>query len=318
VTTGRPPLSLGDAIRALDLLRPTDDATVAAVLGLVGLTERGPAPVTPPAPKRRAQEDPDVEVPNERRRRRPQRPLGSREATVSEIGNVLPSSLDAQPPTGTQGIAGVPQLAQGDDEPRLPPIEPLFVPRWIRGILGAAISVPLPDGPPDLDRIVDAVARRQALRAVPRQAAPTLRLGVQLLVDRSTRMAPFARDQEWLEWALRRVLGETSVAVYPFVGTPLPVDGGPSYRLPATGTPVLALTDLGIARPMFDSEPSDAAAWLGFAEAVRRGGCALTAFVPYPPSRWPARLGEAMTVIQWERTTSVATIRGVVGAAAVR
>jgi hypothetical protein len=303
MTRTRPPVALADGIRALGHLRPDDPTTTAQVLTLLGLSARELTAERPTLLPQRGEPSAVAERPS-RLRRAPLEPVEAEE-DLAPFGGAVPSSLDVRPQAEGGGISGVRELPKGEIT-SLPPIEPLFLPRWIRGIVGASLSVFLPDGPLDVERAVDAAARLEPVTDVPRLPAPTLRLGAQLLVDRSGRMTPFAKDQAWLELALHRILGENRVEVLSFTGTPR-VD---AYCAPAPGTPVLLLTDLGIGRPLFDSDSSDVDAWLAFVAAVRRAGCPLTAFVPYPPARWPPRLSRELTVIQWDRATSAATVRG--------
>lgn len=319
MTTSRPRVSLGDAVRAFRALRPTDEATAAEILSLVGLTAQAPAPPPPPEPRPvTLPEDGEAELPPRVRERKPVYEDGE---DGTSLGDEVASALEVQPAAAGKGFENVRQLPK-DEGASLPPIEPLLLPHWVRGILSAALSVPLPDGPPDVDRLVEAIARGEAITSIPRRPAPTLRLGVHLLVDRSARMVPFAKDEAWLEWALRRIVGENGVEARRFTGTPLRVvtdragrDGDASSP-PVPGRPVLALTDLGIARPMFDADWTDAGDWLELERVLARVGCPLIAFVPYPPSRWPPTLAAELTIVQWDRVTSAATVRGLLRPAA--
>lgn len=315
--TGRPPVSLGDGVRALGKLRPSEEATAEQIMSLIGLPARQPPPPTPVVRRRAAQAVEEPEPAASRHTEEPE-PLQEEAEDSSPLGEAVPSSLEMHESAPTKGIENVDPLAK-EEISSLPPIDPLLLPRWVRGILSAALAVPLPDGPPDVERVVEAVARGEAITELPRRPRPTLRLGVQLLVDRSARMAPFAKDQAWLEWALHRVVGEDRVELRRFIGTPLHAAASPAggyaaaYRPPVPGTPVLALTDLGIGRPMFDPDWREPDDWLAFAELLRRAGCPLLAFVPYPQSRWPRSLAQELTVIQWDRVTSAATVRGLLG-----
>src|SRR4051794_32689862 len=266
MTTSRPPISLGDGIRALATLKPTDPATAHEILALLGLEVRATAP--PPVPDRPLESptSPDEERPAPDRGLEPEHAPEHADDRAA-LGDEVPSALETLPSTAGAEIAGVEAL-QEERAPSLPPIDPLLLPRWVRGIVSAALSVPLPDGPPDVERLVGTLARGAPITDVPRRAVPTLRLGVHLLVDRSSRMTPFAKDQAWLDWALRRIVGEGRVERRGFTGSPLSAvtgadrsgRGGPRSPPPA-GTPVLALTDLGIARPMFDPDANDPDDW---------------------------------------------------------
>jgi hypothetical protein len=189
----------------------------------------------------------------------------------------------------------------------------LLAPDWTRGILVGALSVTSDDGPVDVDRVVELLASGQPLLELPRQPWPTMRRGVQVLVDLGDGMLPFARDARVLQHAIGRVAGE-AVHALRFVGCPSRGAGaGPkpwgSYAPPTAGTPVVVLTDLGIARPPDSADPGTVSEWLAFAGLVHRAGCPLVAFVPYPDTRIPPELTRAMAVLNWDRATSAQTIR---------
>jgi hypothetical protein len=59
------------------------------------------------------------------------------------------------------------------------------------------------------------------------------------------------------------------------------------YVPPAAGTPVLAITDLGIGGPPTHPARARAGEWADFAAQLDRRESALVALVPYPRSRWP-------------------------------
>jgi hypothetical protein len=315
----RPAVSLGDAISALATLRPTDEDTLREILSLVRLSppHTTAKPILalrePPPPSEDVETPPSlVEAPDE---------ASEEIADHSPLGAEVPSELEMQAGGAENPVTDVPPLPE-DEGSWLPPIEPLFVPRWVRGIVTAALSVPFPDGPPHVERIVETVARGAAIEEVPRHAVPSLRLGVDLLVDRSARMTPFTKDQAWLELALQRIIGKGRVKLRRFKGNPRTAFDKPRKRSadgrgrPDRGRPVLALTDLGIGTPMFDPDMSDPSEWLALAHLLRRAGCPLIVFVPYPPSRWPRVLARQLNVVQWDRVTSAAAVRGSIGRAA--
>lgn len=92
---------------------------------------------------------------------------------------------------------------------------------------------------------------------LPRVHAPTLARGCRVLVDVSEGMAPFARDCWQLIDDLRSVVGHELVEVFCFKDCP--VYGAETeadakfvpFRPPPRATPVLLLSDLGIATPSF-------------------------------------------------------------------
>jgi len=79
------------------------------------------------------------------------------------------------------------------------------------------------------------------------------------------------------------------------------------YVPPAAGTPVLAITDLGIGGPPVHPARARAGEWADFAAQLDRRESALVALVPYPRSRWPRWVGRTLTAIPWDRTTTLST-----------
>lgn len=195
-----------------------------------------------------------------------------------------------------------------------PPYVPLFRGGWTRALLARMLAVDTHAGPPDVDRLVALLAQRRPFREIPRLRAPTLRRGVQLLIDSGPGLTPYLRDQEMLLEDVRRVVGSDRVEVWEFIGTPLrtvvvsSVPGAERYAPPAPGTPVLLLSDLGIASPPSDGETAAPQEWVAFARRVREAGCPLVALVPYAPARWPRALREHLRMLQWDRGTSVLTV----------
>ena len=72
---------------------------------------------------------------------------------------------------------------------------------------------------------------------------------------------------------------------------------------------VLAMTDLGITRTI---EPEDRVApdeWLAYANSLAKAGCPLLVFVPFPPERSPAVLRSLIPMVEFDRSTTVSTVR---------
>jgi hypothetical protein len=167
----------------------------------------------------------------------------------------------------------------------------------------------------DLERFIARLSRCQVVRRIPCAPLPTLRRGVHLLVDRSEALIPYAADQTMMQDVIERVVGKDKTTVLNFSGTPLrgagrgPRDVWPMYRVPPWGTPVVVLTDLGIGRPLLSDERASEEEWRKFAVLLDRGGCFPIALVPYHPDRWPIGLRPLMTIIQWDRDTSAASVQ---------
>lgn len=201
-----------------------------------------------------------------------------------------------------------------------PPLAPLWHPQTARALISTAMATPRGEGAVDIQEILDQVARLRPLTTLPRLTLSTLRFGVQLLVDRGAGTWPFYRDQESLRRQIQMVVGRDRVETLFFADLPLGGIGPGSrrtwrrrYTPPAAGTPVVLLTDLGIAGRRAFGVGAAAADWSVFADRVRDAGCPLLALVPYGPARWPAGLQQCMTILSWDRSTTVSTIRKTVG-----
>ena len=232
--------------------------------------------------------------------RRHLRPAGVDVGLRAQPGTVVPGSAELLPPEPAQRSAPLPLL-------------PLLPARVTPGILTASIATDAGDGIPDVDALVELVVQRRFDEAIPRVVRASLFRGVQLLLDRSPAMAPFARDVTELARLVRSVVGQ-NVEEISFSGSPhdrLP-HGGASYALPRPGTPVLALSDLGIAHPPGFLRPDAHTTWRPLAELLLHRGSHLVAFVPYPRLRWPA-LGDCVRMIPWDTTTSPADVTRAVG-----
>ena len=196
-----------------------------------------------------------------------------------------------------------------------PPIQPLFDRLRRRGILSSALATHVKEGELDLQGIVATVSSGQPLEYLPRLPVPTLRRGVQLLLDVGQGMDPFAEDQRGLVRALDDVLADDRLEVLLFAGCPARGVRGESesrYRAwhpPPRGVPLLAVTDLGIGGPMLDRDRPTTAEWLAFTYRVREAGYDIVAFVPYEATRWPQRLLSTMKLIHWSERTTVGAVR---------
>ncbi len=326
----RPLISLGDALRACHHLEPQDEETADAILGLLRLRagEATPAPsgvgawqpssTESVASTRRRQSDP---------RREYKAPARAPVPRLAEVPAPAVAGSSALRRLGeTRAVFQPPEwLAEGEDlgalDPRRPPPPPdaLFGRVHRRGLLSSAIGTLEPEGELDVDAIVDVLAAGGALRHLPRQLSPTTRRGVQVLLDRGPGMDPFAGDQEQVVRALDDILADDRLEVREFVGCPgrgiVPDLAEESeedlvpWQPPAPGTPILAITDLGIGGPRLDEERATVAEWLELARRLRSQGHLLIALVPYEATRWPPRVARAMTLLHWSEQTSVGEVR---------
>ena len=316
--------SLADIARCFKILEPTDDATRNAIVGMLGLHEAetfSPHQMTlpPVRPLQKGPSKPNLKQ-EEKDKHSPSPPPGPDSAQTSTW---ISSALELRSNKTEKwdiGVTPLPRQSSSSEFPELP-LEPLFVPQWTRGILSAALSTTSEDGPLDIERIVASLALRRYQQSLPRLPQPTLRRGVQLLIDKSDALVPFSRDQRWLQDELLHLVGSDKLEILRFIGSPLRDAGqGPKstwskYQPPLAGTVVLLLTDLGIGQPMFSTDAASVSEWLDFAYEIHRAGCPLVAFIPYGPDRWPYQLHKLITMIQWDRKTCVSTVRHLIGSA---
>jgi hypothetical protein len=188
-----------------------------------------------------------------------------------------------------------------------PPVPPLVPHRQERAVatLLAGRTVP---GEIDLAAAVDRVAARLPLHGVPHRPRWSTRLGVHLHVDVGPALEPFRQDVARLRRSLVAVASPHGVVELGFDGDPgfitrprrLAGIGGQlplADRLPAPGTPVLVVTDLGIAVTRTGS-PGDPDDFLGHHQLLTRAGCPVHYLVPYPPHRWPPPL-RGLPALYW-------------------
>jgi hypothetical protein len=81
------------------------------------------------------------------------------------------------------------------------------------------------------------------------------------------------------------------------------------FRLPAPGTSVLLLTDLGIGGGSNRRRWPRKDSLLSLARRLAAQQSALVALVPYPASRWPVDIDRRIGLVFWDRRTTVADVR---------
>lgn len=201
-----------------------------------------------------------------------------------------------------------------------PKFEPLFAPETIRALLSTALATPNGEGDIDLELIIERITHQRPITTLPRMRFSTMRLGIQLLIDRGEGMLPFSADQELLCEAIHEVVGRDRVETLYFDDCPLDkmyehdrYGKVFAYAPPTPGTPVVMLTDLGLACRHSMRCGAPEAEWLKFAKLVSGAECPLLALTPYGPARTPSRLRDAMYVLLWDRVTNVSLVRSTVG-----
>ncbi|WP_328678018.1 hypothetical protein [Streptomyces sp. NBC_00343] len=311
---------IGDAVRALETAQtPAEEVRVLELLGFAAtallsadatdLSSRPESTVGPESRPRGAEQQPPeqpLSTPDVDRTPVATDQLPGLEDALAELPLLRPVRVET---TAIPAVPLEPLARPGGKQPPLPYM-PLFVPRWTGAILRTIASRRVDDGLVDVAALVDIIARGRPVARLPRLPVPTLRYGLQVLVDRGSGMQPFRRDQNHLVQEIRSVVGEALVEVGYFSDFPLRGTGpGPrwtrtSYRPPEPGRPVLLLSDLGIGGPHADPRRSTRAEWEEFVGLVSRAGCTVVALCPYPQQRRPHWLARLLPVIGWDRTTA--------------
>jgi hypothetical protein len=316
---GRGNIFLADAIQAMSALEISDRATMHEVLRMLSLdrletgtaTSLGgawaPSSVAPPRVPAPAPTTSSVTTAEPAHAVPPtgQRAVGVRQIRAPEANAEPPGWLvDVTPPARPAGatLAG-------------PPPQPLFPRRQTRGLLTAALSTWNSDGPLDVARVVEMLARVEPIRELPLERISSVRRGVQVLVDTGMAMSPYRADIDGLVGAIGDVMAEDQFTQRYFAGCPTRgcVAFGQvemkRWAPPPRGTPVLVFGDLGIGRPPDIEERASVEEWLDFADQAATAGCRVVAMVPYGPRRWPRALTRAMQIVHWDRRTTAAIVR---------
>ncbi len=318
----RPEVGFGDLVRAIDRLqigRAEDARAIAELLGQGGHVAEAAAPVVtppvpPPTPRRPPRPPRDTRIVDHAADDSDLLPIVLDHADTSQRSEVMIRDLPARTRTADDGASALPFAPDGRPAGKPWPLEPMIEPRLARAIIAALIGRALFDGPIDVAAAVSVIARGRPLLLVPRRRRRTLRFAAQILVDLGDGMTPFAGDVADLERRAKSVVGVDRVEVVRFRGpaSPFGAEGEAglvqiagawtAYRSPAPGTPVLALTDLGLAHGGLRAV--DEASWLELAKLLARSDSELVVLTPCPQDRWPRALRAAATIVQWDRATA--------------
>lgn len=321
---GLPPeIQLADLLRALGSFAPASDQVAADIAALLGLRpEAGAVAVVSPGPEGGVDGEGGGEEPSDPFATADggsSRRIRDRSTAPGLVTSLTP--VEVRPRTTSSWLDSVPTLPPSDSSPAgtATALPSLFTPRWARGILTIALETRrVDDGPIDVDEAVRQAASGRSITELPRLPWPTNRFGAQVLLDMGPGMLPFRGDQSQLQAFVSRLVGRDRTTVLRFAGCPSRGVGVGSrtswrgYEPPRRGRPVVVVSDLGVApTDSTDSAPVDE--WLAFSADLRRAGCLLVAFVPYPTGRVPAELRRSIAVVPWDRSTSVRVGRQVVG-----
>jgi hypothetical protein len=308
---------LADLAKALDAIKPRTEAEVTAIARLLGLAAPSRQPGQAAASSRTPAQDGAADGPDTG--------PGAGGGTAPDAGGggapaqapgdvplLQPVARRAVRPTGW-GVRSLPRV----DTSRLgqvPEREPLLGPRGAATILQTLIARHTPEGPLDVPALVDTLARREVPDRLPRQSWPTLRFGVQLLMDIALPMRPFQGDQRQLAARLKTSAGSERTSVRYFADVPVRGAGpGPrptwrGYEPPDRGTCVLVVSDFGLGAPPWYAYRCDPAEWRSFVAGLRQAGCGAVALLPVAPDRWPAWLAALMPLVCWDRTATAGKV----------
>ena len=228
-----------------------------------------------------------------------------RQYFAQEVGRTpppsdIPFTIEHELPDGLPAEKRATSPLPPDPEPRSLRRLSLFAPRLRRDILRRSLSRSIPASEIDIAELTRRLSRLQPLRRLPRRSRPSLRHGVQLLIDVGSSTAPFWQDQQGLVASIRRLLGPAAVDVVHVEGAPDPKSGVDGYTLPVSGRPVLIVSDLGIARSpkLRGSKPKDWARFIGWLQARQ---LQVTAYIPFAVGRHSAAWRGLLPVHVWDR-----------------
>jgi len=294
---------ISDLAVSMDALDPADDQTLEAIAGLLGL-ERAAKPTSspPPDPSRPPPTPPPDEVDGGSG---PSTAASGRSPfTVAE----LPALVSREAPQPVQASAEPLKLQAPITSTQPKPI-PLLSPLAARFIVQELVASSRFGPDPDLERLVDDLARCEIPQPVPLQEHRTLAVGVQVLVDEGEGMEPFADDQEGMVDLVRRLAGEAIVDVRQFHEVPDPADPIYPWEPPPPGVPVLALTDLGLAGRVERGAAGLDAAWQVVAAELAARGSSLIVLLPYPAASWSPSARACIDLVPWDRSTTTVQAR---------
>lgn len=163
-----------------------------------------------------------------------------------------------------------------------------------------------PGREPDMERVLDAVARAKLVRRVPMKERRAFAPRVCLLLDIQPDTWPYRDDFVRLYRRLLRLRGREVLDVRVLDGRPearprwRAVDEGASipWRMPPLGVPLVILSDLGANR----NDPRLQQGWLRFGRALRAAGIRPLVLCPAPAWRHPPALLSCFDVVAWDES----------------
>jgi hypothetical protein len=193
------------------------------------------------------------------------------------------------------------------------PAEPLFPLDGERMLLTSMLLRSARRRDIDLARLLQLMGNLEVLSKLPLRRRFSARGNIQVLLDQSRRMDPFAQDQRHIVKALYRLLPDERLQVLRCQSWPpdnakrLPRRF--NYRYPPRGTLVLLISDLGQGGGLFAPHVPEPEQWVDFARRLAARGCGLLALAPVSPDRIDSYLSRHLAIIPWDRRFSIAAVR---------
>jgi len=296
-----------DLVHAVHDLLPADEHTRDLIASVLGFEPNAPEPPPlPPTPEPQVIAAATAPGPSASGRQTSASDLFSRQAAIERLPAV-PSQVSIGVDVEFEPVDPLllDQRAPGES----PTISPLLSPLAGRFIAKELVSAERVGYEPDLERLIAYMARQELPNPIPLEVQRTLALGVQVLVDRGEGMEPFAADQEAFIDLLRRLVGDALVSVQTIYEAPDQADPLCPWEPPPPGTPVLALTDLGLGSRAELSNTQLIAAWRTAAAVLAPRRSTMVGLIPYPRDRWPAELAAVVRLAEWDRPTTAAAAR---------
>jgi formylglycine-generating enzyme required for sulfatase activity len=198
---------------------------------------------------------------------------------------------------------------RADPQAPLPPPAPPLMP-WARlwPCLKAALGSTQESASLDVPRLVDLLVHGQVLPRLPYLPQQRWASHCQMLLDYAEPLLPFWTDMQTLQARLCRLRGTAGLTLLAFPQgdpegdcrqwTPQGWQACARYPLPAAGTPVLVLSDLGcLGNPAGRRGP-----WRRLGQRLLQAGCQPVALMPCPERYWLAEVTSLFVPICWDWT----------------
>jgi len=315
-------ISLGDLLMALDTIDSADPEVVkiiARVLGFTGVnanpaehtrgisdshpstTRDTPPRSAPPPPPRLLPEIP------------PPPPTLPEAVFSTTLSKLEPVASDSPPPDWLQ------EPLSDTSTARSPRRAPLFPARTAPGVVGAAVATRRPGERPDMQALIQLLARGEPPAEFPMLAESSVHRGVQVLLDTAESMVPFLADLDDLVAVIARVVGHHNYQLFDFAGKPLQATRytatlEPLAWRPEPGRPIVAATDFGAGAAPGAVDRASRRDWLDFLSRCGKARCPVVAFVPYGRAHWPRYLSRRITLVHWHHRTRASHVRRLLGA----